>query len=133
MTTCDPNWPIAPSANASRLAWSNRSRPGVGDFWEGEAPAEPRAVPLGALSGSDAELLAGQMANVTGAGLPLSAGLRALSEEVPSMRVRRWLRAISDRLERGQSLGAVAREAEGAWPRYFLAMLSAGQRTGWGF
>ncbi len=93
------------------------------------APQSARAS-MGALSGADAELLAGQMANVTGAGLPLSAGLRALSEEVPSRRVRRWLRAISDRLERGQSLGAVAREAEGAWPRYFLAMLSAGQRTG---
>lgn len=111
---------------------------------EGETPAEPfvshasgsagasppRAAPLGSLSGADAELLAGQMANVTGAGLPLSAGLRALSEEVPSRRVRHWLRVISDRLERGQSLSAVAREAEGAWPRYFLAMLSAGQRTG---
>ncbi|MBC7821422.1 MAG: type II secretion system F family protein [Planctomycetaceae bacterium] len=111
---------------------------------EGEAPAEPFVshvpgsagaspspdLPLGNLGGSDAEMLAGQMANVTGAGLPLSAGLRALSEEVPSHRVRRWLRAISDRLERGQSLGAVAREAEGAWPRYFLAMLFAGQRTG---
>ena len=94
-------------------------------------PAPPAShASLGSLSGSDAELLAGQMANVTGAGLPLSAGLRALSEEVPSRRVRKWLRAISDRLERGQSLGAVAREAEGAWPRYFLAMLSAGQRTG---
>ncbi len=92
-------------------------------------PQSPQPA-LGSLSGSDAELLAGQMANVTGAGLPLSAGLRALSEEVPSRRVRRWLRAISDRLERGQSLGAVARDAEGAWPRYFLAMLSAGQRTG---
>ena len=94
-------------------------------------PAPPSShASLGSLSGSDAELLAGQMANVTGAGLPLSAGLRALSEEVPSRRVRNWLRAISERLERGQSLGAVAREAEGAWPRYFLAMLSAGQRTG---
>jgi type II secretory pathway component PulF len=99
-------------------------------------PVLPAAVPqtapasLGALSGAEAELLAGQMANVTGAGLPLSAGLRALSEEVPSRRVRHWLCEISDRLERGQSLGAVAREAEGAWPRYFLAMLSAGQRTG---
>lgn len=102
----------------------------------GAVPASPATSPqpsqdtLGKLSGSDAELLAGQMANVTGAGLPLSAGLRALSEEVPSLRVRRWLRAISDRLERGQSLGSVAREAEGAWPRYFLAMLFAGQRTG---
>ncbi len=101
------------------------------------APIPPAAPPpqfaaasLGTLGGSDAEMLAGQMANVTGAGLPLSAGLRALSEEVPSLRVRRWLRVISDRLERGQSLGAVALEAEGAWPRYFLAMLSAGQRTG---
>lgn len=87
-------------------------------------------LPFEKLSDADAELLAGQMANVTGAGLPLSAGLRALSEEVPSYRVRSWLRTISDRLERGQSLGAVAREAEGSWPRYFLAMLFAGQRIG---
>lgn len=98
---------------------------------ESVAPSSTRPdLPFEKLSGADAELLAGQMANVTGAGLPLSAGLRALSEEVPSLRVRRWLRAISDRLERGQSLGAVAREAEGSWPRYFLAMLFAGQRTG---
>lgn len=88
------------------------------------------AQPFDKMSGPDAELLAVQMANVTGAGLPLSAGLRALSEEVPSHRVRLWLRAISDRIERGQSLGSVAREAEGSWPRYFLAMLQAGQRTG---
>lgn len=88
------------------------------------------AQPFEKISGPDAELLAMQMANVTGAGLPLSAGLRALSEEVPSHRVRLWLRAISDRIERGQSLGSVAREAEGSWPRYFLAMLQAGQRTG---
>ena len=95
------------------------------------APSRPVPdPPFEKLSGSDAELLAGQMANVTGAGLPLSAGLRALSEEVPSLRVRRWLRAISDRLDRGQSLDAVARDAEGSWPRYFLAMLVAGQRTG---
>ncbi len=94
------------------------------------AAPQPIAASLGTLGGADAELLAGQMANVTGAGLPLSAGLRALSEEVPSRRVRHSLLAISDRLERGQSLSAVAREAEGAWPRYFLAMLSAGQRTG---
>lgn len=98
---------------------------------ESAAPSTARPdLPFEKLTGADAELLAGQMANVTGAGLPLSAGLRALSEEVPSFRVRRWLRTISDRLERGQSLGAVAREAEGSWPQYFLAMLFAGQRTG---
>ena len=111
---------------------------------EGEAPAEPLVspdrgsagaspspvVPIEKLSGSDAAMLAGQMANMTGAGLPLSAGLRALSEEVPSWRMRRWLREISDRFECGQSLSSVARDAEGSWPRYFLAMLTAGQRTG---
>lgn len=87
-------------------------------------------VPSGKLSGAEASLLAGQMANVAAAGLPLSAGLRALSEEVPSRKVRAWLRVISDRLERGQSLTSVSREATGAWPRYFLTMLEAGQRTG---
>lgn len=82
------------------------------------------------LSDADAGLLAGQIANVAAAGLPLSSGLRALSEEVPSAKIRRWLREISERLERGQSLNSVSREATGAWPRYFLAMLEAGQRTG---
>lgn len=91
--------------------------------------SEP-APPFEKLSSADAELLAGQMANLTSAGLPLSAGLRALSEEVPSYRMRGWLRVISRRLECGQSLSSVAREAEGSWPRYFLAMLMAGQRVG---
>lgn len=73
---------------------------------ESSAPSSARQdLPFEKLSGADAELLAVQMANVTGAGLPLSAGLRALSEEVPSFRVRRWLLAISERLDRGQSLG----------------------------
>ncbi len=85
---------------------------------------------LGRMSSADAAVLAGQMSNVASAGLPLSAGLRALSCEVPAARVRRWLLAISDRLERGQSLTSVAREADGAWPRYFMAMLETGQRTG---
>lgn len=85
---------------------------------------------LGRIANSDAVVLAAQMANVTSAGLPLSSGLRALAEEVPAARIRQWLRAISNRLERGQSLSAIARDADGAWPRYFLAMLDAGQRTG---
>ncbi len=89
-----------------------------------------KPAPLERLGGADAAVLAGQMANVVHTGLPLSSGLRALSEEVPSWSVRRWLRAVSDRLEQGQSLSTVAREAEGSWPRYFLAILDAGQRTG---
>lgn len=121
---------------------------------EGEAPAEPRIagrqgtagaspsrnqasqlasekeIPLGHISGADTAMLASQMAHVTQAGLPLSAGLRALSEEVPSWSVRNWLRAVSERLDQGHSLSAIAREAQGSWPRYFLAILDAGQRTG---
>src|SRR5262245_15016682 len=94
------------------------------------SPEEEKPEMPPSMSHQDAALLAGQLSNVTGAGLPLSSGLRALSEEVPSARLRRWLRNISDRLDRGQSLNAVACDAEGAWPRYFLAMLDAGQRTG---
>ena len=116
----------APSLDVARQELAHRGWQVI----ELAALERPGDAPFETLSGADAELLAGQMANVTGAGLPLSAGLRALSEEVPSSRVRRWLRAISDRLDRGQSLGSVAREAEGSWPRYFLAMLLAGQRTG---
>lgn len=115
----------APSMDVARQELAHRG-------WQViELTAAPsRDLPFEKLSGADAELLASQMANVTGAGLPLSAGLRAMSEEVPSFRVRSWLLAISERLDRGQSLDAVARDAEGSWPRYFLAMLFAGQRTG---
>ena len=96
-----------------------------------DATSQPhKTAPLGRLDGAEAALLAEQMANVAQAGLPLSAGLRALSEEVPSWSVRRWLRAVSDRLEQGQSLSDVASQAAGSWPRYFLAMLDVGQRTG---
>lgn len=91
----------------------------------GEGPKTPST-----LRDVDASWIASQMANVTAAGLPLSAGLRALSEEVPSHRVRLWLRAISERLDHGQSLDSLARDVAGRWPRYFLAMLVAGQRTG---
>ena len=117
---------VAPSIEVARQELAHRGW----QVHEVMADHADVASPFEKLRGAEAELLAGQMANVTGAGLPLSAGLRALSEEVPSYRVRRWLRAISERLDRGQSLGAVAREAEGSWPRYFLAMLTAGQRTG---
>ena len=87
-------------------------------------------IPLGRIKSADAAMLAGQMANVVQTGLPLSAGLRALSEEVPSWSVRHWLLAVSDRLDQGHSLNAIAREADGSWPRYFMAILDAGQRTG---
>lgn len=89
-----------------------------------------KRIPLGHINGADAAMLASQMAHVAQAGLPLSAGLRALSEEVPSWSVRNWLRAVSERLDQGHSLSAIAREAQGSWPRYFLAILDAGQRTG---
>lgn len=120
----------APSMDVARQELDHRGWQVIELTAEREGALPSSDVPFGKLSGVDAELLAGQMANVAGAGLPLPAGLRALSEEVPSLRVRRWLRAISERLDRGQSLDAVAREAEGSWPRYFLAMLFAGQRTG---
>ncbi|MCX7421263.1 MAG: type II secretion system F family protein [Planctomycetia bacterium] len=87
-------------------------------------------IPLGRIKGADAAMLAGQLANVVQTGLPLSAGLRALSEEVPSSSVKYWLLAVSDRLDQGHSLSDIAREADGSWPRFFIAILDAGQRTG---
>lgn len=101
----------------------------IDDAVGGVIPPEVQ-IPLGRLSETDAAAVASQMGRVVQTGLPLSAGLRALSEEVPSWSVRSWLRAVSDRLDQGQSLNDVAREAHGSWPRYFLAILDAGQRTG---
>ncbi len=96
--------------------------------FEDQTPANEQ--PLERLSNSEATTMATHMSNIAQAGLPMSAGLRALSEEVPSRRIRSWLRTVSQRLEQGQSLTTIANEAHGAWPRYFLAMLEAGQRTG---
>ncbi|MFQ5731920.1 MAG: type II secretion system F family protein [Planctomycetaceae bacterium] len=69
------------------------------------------------LTDKDFASLGDSIASVTTAGLPLESGLRALSEEIPSRRMKGALRSISDRLSRGEPLGEiVAGDIPGAPP-----------------
>lgn len=119
----------AESLEAARLELAGRNWQ-VSELALVSETSSAKVESLDSISNADAAVLAEQIANVTSAGLPLSAGLRALAEEIPGRRMQRWLRSLGNRLERGQSLSSIADEADGAWPRYFLAMLDAGQRTG---
>ncbi len=64
---------------------------------------ESRAV-VASLSADQAAELAGQVADLAKAGLPLPAGLRAMAQEFPRGRVSQAMRAIADQLEAGRSL-----------------------------
>lgn len=74
--------------------------------------------------------VAGSVAMLVEAGLPLEAGLRALGEEVPSLRLRRVLVRMSDELAAGQSPDEVLSRGGRGLPRYIRGMIEAGVRTG---
>jgi type II secretory pathway component PulF len=104
----------------------------------GEAP--PREAPLGdkteepidrempRLSRKESAELAGHLANVMQAGLPLAGGLSALAEELPDGKVRRGIKAMVSQLESGRSLEAVLESR--SVPADLRGLVKAGLRTG---
>ena len=82
------------------------------------------------LSPADAVELAAGVAQLTKAGLPLPAGLRALSEELPGRRLRAELRGMAARMERGDALEEVFNSASNSLPPHLHGLLVAGLRTG---
>lgn len=64
------------------------------------------------------------------AGLPLDLGLRALSEDVPSRRLRRVLARMSDELAAGNSPEDVLSHKGRGLPRYIRGLIKAGVQTG---
>lgn len=64
------------------------------------------------------------------AGLPLDAGLRALSEEMPRGRMSRALLAISDRMSRGEPLQKVLEDQRVPAPLLLRELLQAGLSAG---
>lgn len=73
---------------------------------------------------------AGHVAELARAGLPLSSGLRALSEELPSRQLRRTLYAASVRLENGESVETVIDQSSQSLPDDLRVLLRAGLRSG---
>ncbi len=66
---------------------------------------------------------------VTG-GLPLESGLRALSEEAPSRRLRAALRRMSNELASGKSPDEVLSRSQRGLPNYLGGLVRAGVQTG---
>ncbi|MBP90773.1 MAG: hypothetical protein CMJ64_29360 [Planctomycetaceae bacterium] len=72
---------------------------------------------LAPLAPSEAEELAGQLAQVGSSRLPLAAGLRAAAAECGHRRVEASLQQIADRIEQGQTLEAVVDSSPGLFPK----------------
>jgi type II secretory pathway component PulF len=82
------------------------------------------------LSPEEAADLAARVAELTKAGLPLGAGLRALAEELPGWRLPRVLDALADRLDAGDDL-VDALESQGQnLPLHLRGLMVAGVRSG---
>tara|TARA_R110002072_G_scaffold303099_1_gene493376 strand:+ start:62570 stop:63796 length:1227 start_codon:yes stop_codon:yes gene_type:complete len=72
----------------------------------------------------------GQIGHLVSAGLPLAAGLRTLSEEVPSRRLRKVFDRLSAGLDRGQTLEHVLQSESSDLPEWLSAVFEAGTKSG---
>jgi type II secretory pathway component PulF len=82
------------------------------------------------LTTGEAAELSTRIADLTGAGLPLSQGLRALGAELPRGRLRRSMNELAQTLEMGVPLDQAV-EAEGKRvPPHLRGLVVAGMRTG---
>jgi type II secretory pathway component PulF len=84
----------------------------------------------GRLSGRDAAEMAGQVAGLAGAGLPLGPGLRALGDEVPSRRLRRALGELARAVDAGEPIEAALGSPRSGLPAHVRGIVLAGARTG---
>ncbi|HEY2147452.1 MAG TPA: type II secretion system F family protein, partial [Pirellulales bacterium] len=82
------------------------------------------------LSADDATELAGRIADLARAGLPLAPGLRAAAAELPRSRVAAALARVAAALDRGESLDQAISAERGGLPKHLEAVIAAGVRTG---
>lgn len=84
---------------------------------------------LGDARAADRASLAGQLAALASAHLPLGPGLRAMAAEVASRSLRKALLHLANRLDAGMSF-AEALEGASALPAHFRGAMEAGLKTG---
>src|SRR5688500_13528514 len=82
------------------------------------------------LSTTDAETLAVRVAQVSGAGMSLSAGLRAAAGEAHSRRLARALRQMALTVEQGASLSQAIETHGGRLPPHIVGILQAADNSG---
>ena len=88
-----------------------------------------RSSSFGMTSDEHVEVV-GQIGHLVSAGLPLAAGLRTLSEEVPSKRLRKVFDRLSAGLDRGETLEDVLKSESSDIPDWLAAVFEAGTRSG---
>ncbi|HXY33532.1 MAG TPA: type II secretion system F family protein [Planctomycetaceae bacterium] len=89
---------------------------------DGETPSS--------LGAEDLAALAGRIAQITKSQLPLTPGLRALSQELPSRSMRRGLEDLCERLERGETLETALGGERRDVPGHISGLIVLGVRTG---
>lgn len=94
-----------------------------------EGGAEP-TTGAGTLSPAEAAQLGGQVSELAKASLPLGPGLRAMSEEFGSRRVRAALRRVADRLDAGAPLEEALASQWPHLPEHLRCLLEAAVRSG---
>ncbi len=82
------------------------------------------------LSVEEATELAARVAELTKAGLPLGAGLRALAGELTSRRLARAMLTLADRLDAGDDLAAAIDALGSRLPPHLRGLVLAGLRSG---
>ncbi|MBM83255.1 MAG: hypothetical protein CMJ78_22060 [Planctomycetaceae bacterium] len=82
------------------------------------------------LSKAESILAAEQIGQVAVSGMPLASGLMALSEEVPSKRMRRALKSISHDVAAGRTVDEVLDENAANLPPHLGVLIQAGLKTG---
>lgn len=82
------------------------------------------------LSPEEATEFAARVAELTKAGLPLGAGLRALADELPGRRLSRVLHDLADRLDAGDDLLAALESRGRSLPEHLRGLILAGVRSG---
>ncbi len=95
-----------------------------------DRPVPPEHPDGGPFAAGGAGGPAATIADLVEAGLPLEAGLRALSEEAPSRRLRRLLRSMSRELAQGRSPDEVLSGPGRGVPNYLRGLVRAGVQTG---
>jgi general secretion pathway protein F len=94
------------------------------------AEASTQVADSASLGAEDLAAIAGRIAQITKSQLPLTPGLRALSQELPSRSMRRGLEDLCQRLERGETLEAALGGERQAVPQHISGLIVLGVRSG---
>lgn len=101
----------------------------LSDAVEDSPPSPLKADHAGMTTDEHIEVV-GQIGHLVSAGLPLAAGLRTLSEEVPSKRLRKVFDRLSTRLDQGESLEDALKSESSDLPEWLAAVFAAGTKSG---